>query len=285
MAYQQEEGYFNSHVDNLRLFYRSWIPEKPNPKKSILLHHGFGEHSGRYENVVRAFEGTGISIFALDARGHGKSGGKQGYLATFDHFVEDLYTFRSMLEEKGSVKKPVLVGHSMGGLIALKYCLTQDYQNTVRGVVSNGAAITVKKTFMMEVKLAFGQVLKLFAPDKPIPAGLELKYLSHDPKVVEAYQKDPLVHGLISIRMAEAMIAAGEYVLTHAPDLTLPVMVTHGGADGISDPDGTRKFYERVSSADKTLHIYDGLYHEVYNELHNEQPLKDLREWVEKHLK
>ncbi|MES0489260.1 MAG: lysophospholipase [Leptospirales bacterium] len=284
MSYNHITGQIKSRVDGLNLFYQGWVAEKSLLSKSIIIQHGVGEHSGRYMNVVRAFENTGYSFFMLDARGHGKSEGKRGWLVSFDEYVQDLDTFVDFITKKYNLLKPVLLGHSMGAGIAVAYCLDPVRSAKLRGLVANASPFAVNLTFGMRVKLALAKFISLFFPHIALPSGLKPKNISRDLEVVKAYKNDPLNSGVMSYGLAREILNSSKASLENASKLNLPVLFTHGSADNISDCKGSQKIYEAAGNPDKPIHktikIYDGFYHEIYNDTGKEEPLGDLRKWV-----
>ncbi|MCB1168530.1 MAG: lysophospholipase [Leptospiraceae bacterium] len=266
--------------DGLRLFTQAWVP--PRPKKHLVIHHGFGEHSDRYGNVLRILADQDMAIYAFDARGHGRSQGKKGDCSGIERYVTDLELFLLHIKEKWGVRKPYLLGHSMGGLVAAAFATTQLNQWEIKALLLSAPGLRVKLTPLMQLKKSAGYVLRMLKPDLIMEAGLDLNFLSHDRGVITAYQKDPLVHGKVSVRMALSLLNFGEVVLEKAYKVKLPVWIGHGSDDGIADPSGSMEFYEKIASTDRSMQIYEGLYHEIFNEIRPD-PLLDLRNWLSKH--
>ena len=286
MSYQNQQAYFTTYTDRTRLFYQQWNAEKPRKNFNVVIHHGYGEHSGRYRNVLDAFEGSGCTFYGLDARGHGRSNGLLGHAESIQQMADDLHSFLLFLRENHGVEKPVIIAHSMGGLIALQSLLDEERQHMLRGLVANGSALKVNLTAAMKIMLAIGRMLASLAPKLRLPAGLELKFLSNDQAVIEAYKRDPLVHDQLSTTLGLAIYDGGNFVLENGAKIKLPILLTHGAADGLIPASGTEELYEIISSTDKTLKVYEGLYHEVYNEPADmrKQAMEDLRKWVLDHL-
>ena len=266
--------------DGLRLFTQSWVPQKP--QKHLVIHHGFGEHSDRYGNVLDVLAGQKIAIYSFDARGHGRSQGKKGDSAGIFRYVRDLEQFLLHLREKWGIRKPFLLGHSMGGLVAASFATTQLNQWEIAGLLLSAPGLRVSLTPAMQAKKFAGHFLSVIKDDLIMDAGLDANLISHDASVVQAYRSDPLVHGKVSVRMALSLLEAGEEVLRRARKVRIPVWLGHGSEDGIASVDGSMEFYERISSVDRSLQVYEGLYHEIFNEIRRE-PLEDLRNWLAKH--
>jgi len=250
----------------MSLRWKAWMCEDTETGRNLVVHHGFGEHCGRYENLIEALAGDRINLFSFDARGHGRSDGVRGAGDVTD-FVRDLEEFLIFVRDEFAVRSPLLLGHSMGGLVVLCFCLAYSNQWEVASVLTSGAALRVKMNPVLRAKQISGQLLANFAPDLIMPAGLDLSLLSHDEHAVQAYKQDPLVHGSISIRLGLDMVDKGKWALNRASSLRIPVMMGHGQADGIADPEGTVNFFKALQGEIAELHIYPGLYHEIFNEL------------------
>lgn len=283
MAYTKTTGTIQSTLDKLDLYYSAWIDENFSPDKSIVIHHGFGEHLGRYQNVIDIFKDTGYSIFIMDMRGHGQSGGIRGASPDFNAYIDDLHTFISFVREKFDIEKIILHGHSLGGLIVISYCLKNDYVRSVKSLAVNAPSLSIPVTPLMKIKRVLGNLLVFFVKTIRANVGLNVKYISHDKNVVKAYREDPLVHGMIMIQIANEILKQGKWCLENAARFEIPVLLTHGTHDRISSQTGTSRFYENCASVDKKLVLYEGLYHEVYNEIGKEKPLNDLKNWVLDH--
>ncbi len=272
------DGYFEG-VDGLRLFYRAWLPEDEQ-KAVVILAHGFAEHSGRYDHVGRYLAGRGYAVYAPDHRGHGRSEGERAYVERFSLFVEDLHKFRNDVVRPESA--PFLIGHSMGGLIAVRYALS--YQDGLAGLITSGAGLKIGGD-LSPLLIALSRLIAVIAPKLPVVEPVPSDTLSHDPSVAAAYDSDPLNYrGKVKARIGAEMMRAGREALERAHELRLPMLIMHGGADSLVDPDGSRELYQKASSDDKTLKIYDGMYHEIFNEVEKEKVLAEMAAWLDAHL-
>ncbi len=286
MQYEHSTGFVRSAVDGSRLFYQRWRARNDKPNWNLVFHHGFGEHSGRYGNLLDALAGTGVSLYALDARGHGRSDGKRGDADGQVEYVRDLEGFLVFLREQFGVLRPALLGHSMGGAIVLMFALRYSNQWEISCLLTSAAALRVRQNLLMRLKKGLGSLLFGLKPDLTVPAGLDTNGLSHDVAVGEAYRNDPLVHGDVTARMALDLLDAGEEVIRRAPLLKIPLLMQHGEADPLTDPGGTVAFFRNVGSSDCHLRLYPGLYHEIFNELpaDRDRVLADMRDWLLSHL-
>jgi acylglycerol lipase len=277
---KHQEGMFKG-VRDASIYYQCWLPEG-QPKAVLLIVHGLAEHSGRYMNVVNHFVPLGYGVYGLDHLGHGKSEGARVYVKQFEDYTDTLKIYFDMVCQWQPDLPIFLVGHSMGGLIGALYLL--DHQAELAGAVLSGPCIKTTGD-VSPVTVTIGRLLSVLMPQAGL-IGLEAEGVCRDPAVVEAYVGDPLVHtGKTTARLAAELLKAMDRVTAEATRITLPVLLVQGSADRLVDPDGTRMLYDTVSSADKEIEVYDGFYHEVFNEPEKDQVLGDVETWLEAHLR
>lgn len=244
----------------------------------IVLMHGLGEHSGRYAHVVRFFNDCGWSVRVYDHRGHGRSGGTRGDAPCGDTMVQDakivIDDFAQRLGEP-----PLLFGHSMGGLFAARFATAA--LSPLRALILSSPALAVPMSGVQKLLL---KVMLAIAPGVAVPNGLQPRYLSHDPAVVEAYLKDPLVHPKISSRLLTGMLAAIDFSQAHASALTIPTLMVVAGDDRLVDPSGSDRFFKRLAPGIGTMHLYRDLYHEVFNEVDARRVFADVRNWLQERV-
>lgn len=273
------EGNFDG-VRNVSIYYQGWLPDE-NAKAVLLIVHGLGEHSGRYMNVVNHFVPLGYAVYGLDHIGHGKSEGVREFVGQFSDFTDTLTMFYNMVTEWQGHKPVFIVGHSLGGLITAYYLL--DCQDKFKGAVISAPAVKIDDS-VSQTTITMSKVLSRLVPKMGLIA-LEANGISRDPEVVEAYVNDPLVfHGKTTARLAAESLSAMLRVSKEAGKITLPFIVVQGAKDSIVDPSGAQMLYEKASSEDKTIKIYDGLYHEVFNEPDRDRVLQDVEVWLESQL-
>ncbi len=267
-------------VNGLEIFWQCWQGEAPT-RAVVVISHGAGEHSGRYERVALVLAGLGYPVYALDHRGHGHSEGRRALVDRLDNTVADLDVLMDLaLREQPDVPL-FLLGHSLGGTIALRYALR--HQDKLDGLILSGPVAVVDLP-PAPVRLA-ARALSATMPWMPA-FGVDPATVSRDPAEVEAYRTDPLVHhGKLPVRTVAEIAAATEGFPEQVGSLTLPLLLVHGSEDRLAPVQGSRMVHERVSSEDKTLKIYDGLFHEVLNELpaDRERVLGDIAAWLRKH--
>jgi acylglycerol lipase len=269
------EGYFKG-VRNTNIYYQAWLPAG-NIKAALLVVHGLGEHCGRYMNVVNYFVQLGYAIYGFDHIGHGKSEGAREFIDCFEDYTDTLTIYHNMVKAWHTGKPMFLLGHSMGGLIALYYLL--DHQGDFKGAVISAPSIKISDS-ISRVTVAIGKILSVLVPKAGVFA-LDANGISRDPEVVRDYVSDPLVfHGKTPARLAAELLKAMLRVAAEADKIILPFIVIQGSEDKLVDPGGAQMLYEKAGSKDKTIKVYDGLYHEVFNELERARVLKDVETWL-----
>ncbi len=247
----------------------------------MAIAHGINEHGGRYAHVAERLVRDGWLVAAIDHRGHGLSGGRRAAVERFDDWVADLDTYvRRVLVDAPS---PLfMLGHSLGGLIALVHAL--HHQDTLAGLVLSSPSVIPPKR-VSPATLRTGRMLSRVAANLPVVA-LRLDAVSRDPAVITAYREDPLVHlGKVRARTGAEILDAIAEVQRDIGRLTLPVLCVQGTVDLLVDPDAARWVDEHTGSADHTLRIYEGLYHEVFNEPERDTVLDDVAGWLDAHAR
>ena len=264
--------------DGLCVYWRCWQPSD-DIRAVVVLSHGMGEHCGRYEHVAEHFCNHGFMLYAFDHRGHGRSPGKRGDVESYGVLLSGVDIVLHMARQENPGKKLFLYGHSFGGQIALNYALRHGQQ--LSGVISTDAWLRLPFT-PPAWKTNLARVLNVLYPSLTLSNELDVTALSRDKSVVDAYTRDPLVHDRISVRMYSEGAIAARYALTHAEYLQVPVLLMHGKGDRITAADGTVEFFDHVGATDRTLKLYDGLFHEIHNEPEKATVLNDMTDWLSK---
>jgi alpha-beta hydrolase superfamily lysophospholipase len=276
---KHQEGYLKSNRAT-HVYYQYWLPED-KPKAILMVAHGLAEHSGRYMNLVNHFVPLGYGVYGIDHMGHGKSEGKRVYVEQFQDFTKTLKIYFDSIREKQPETPIFLIGHSMGGLMGAAYLL--EHQNDLAGAVLSGPAIKIPEN-ISQIAILAGKIFSVLMPKLGV-APLVFEGISRDPAVVEAYINDPLVYtGKITARLAAELLKTMHTVTKHAAKIQLPIMIAQGSEDSLVDPGGAQLLYDLVGSGDKTIKLYDGFYHEIFNEPDHAQVLKDVQLWIEKQL-
>jgi len=267
-------------MGGVRVVYDVWTPDL-EPRGVVILAHGYGEHARRYDHVAQRFADAGLVTYALDHRGHGRSGGKRVRVRHMSEFVSD---FRSLVmtatAENPHVPRIVL-GHSMGGGIVLAY--GAQYPDSYDLMVLSGPAIAAH-TGVSKVKALLGKAVGSLLPDVPIEQ-IDPDAVSRDPQVVADYRADPLVYrGKIPAGIGKALLVVGETMPQLAGGITAPLLVVHGGQDRLVAAAGSERLVRCVASRDVELKVYPELFHEVFNEPERDTVLDDVTTWIEARL-
>jgi lysophospholipase len=266
-------------VRNTKLFSQSWRP-RTEPVGVVVIMHGLKDHSSRYGELAERLVAEGFAVHAFDLRGHGHSEGVRVDIESFDDYTTDLDTFLDRVRAVERDKPLFVFGHSMGGAIVTLHQLQKP--TPIRGLLLSGAALKVD---LPGVKVAGTKFIAAIQPDAGV-FNLEIEKFSRDPKVVEACRNDPLVfQDGAPARTAKYLLGAIDTIQERMGELDAPLLVMHGGADEITPPQGSRDLVARAKSPDKTLKIYDGLYHDLVHEPEKDRVMTDIVAWVKARAK
>jgi len=280
LGIRNKSGYFNNS-EGARLFHQSWAPSV-NLKAVLVVVHGLAEHSGRYLNLVNEFVPRGYMVCGMDNRGHGHSEGRRSYINRFDDYVLDLDSYVDLIKSEHPNTKLLMIGHSLGGTIATAYA--ELHQIKLTGLILSAPALKAGSSITKKDKL-LARIASRLLPTAGV-ASLDAKSISKDHVVVEAYLKDPLVYtGKISARLGFEIIQAIEKTIPPLmPEIMIPTLIMQGDEDRLSNPEGSDILFQNISSTDKTLKRYPGLFHEIFNEPERATVFNDLRVWIESRL-
>lgn len=268
------EGSFTG-AKGRRIFTQSWLPEGA-ARDQVVIAHGYAEHSGRYDAVARFLSARGFAVHALDHHGHGKSDGRRAVIERFAQADADIDKLVDKVRADSGQATVKLIGHSMGGSLALNYAL--NHQEKLSGLVLSGPAIGGRMARVTRWILA---VISTLAPQRGTVA-LAGNAVSRDPAVVAAYLADPLVfRGKVPARTAHEMFGAIHSYPARVGSLTVPCLLMHGEADALVSAKLAGEVFERIGSADKTVRFWPGLFHEIFNEPEREEVLGVMADWLE----
>jgi alpha-beta hydrolase superfamily lysophospholipase len=267
--------------DGLPLFLHDW--PHASPRGTVLIVHGLGEHGGRYAHVAAQLNAWGWRVMAYDHRGHGRSGGERGRIASDDALLCDL----AVVIDAARAAQPgplLLLGHSMGGLIAARFvaeglqAAPAAWHCEVDGLVLSSPALAIEMNPIQKLLLA---TLGPLAPSLAVPNGLNPAWVSRDPAVVAAYGADPLVHDRITPRLTRFIVDGGELVRGLAPRWRVPTLLMWAGSDRCVAPRGSAEFAAAAPKAVLQAQVFEPLYHEIFNEPEQAQVFARLQAWLQ----
>lgn len=274
----RSEGFFQGH-ENTRLYYQMWTPAQS--KGHLVITHGQAEHSDCYIRLVEALAPLSWTIYAWDLRGHGRSDGQRGYVQNFADYVQDYAAFLNYLRRESKMKDPVLLGHSMGGLIQTTALLEGSTGSAKAQVLSSpmfGVAVEVPL-----VKDLAALVLSKVLPQLTMGNQIVFTDLTRDPEVIAEFEKDEMRHDRISSSAYLGAIAAIENVRSSIQKIRLPTLIQIPDNDPVVGSTTTQAFFQKWGSTDKTLKEYPDRKHEIYNDLGREEVFQDLIEFLKKY--
>jgi len=258
---------------------RDWpLPPGPALRGQVLLVHGLGEHAGRYAKVVEHLHAWGFAACGYDHFGHGQSSGRRGDLPEGDRLLTDLAAVIDDVRGRGAPGLPlILLGHSLGGLVAARFVSLA--LRPIDALVLSSPALDAGLSALQQ---ALAQVLGRLAPHVRVGNGIDPHGLSRDAASVQAYVADPLVHDRGSARLVGWLAAASREVIAAADRLAVDTLLLVAGDDALVAPAGSRRFADRAPAGRVTLHWYDELWHEVFNERAEDRArvLADLDAWL-----
>lgn len=277
MTERHREGTFQS-ADGLKLYYQSWHPQG-SAKAVLVIVHGHGGHSGVFGRIIEYLIPRGYIICSFDLRGHGRSPGQRGYINSWGEYRADLTAFLDLVKSEQPSLPLFLLGQSMGGTIALDYVLRQ--LDGISGLILMSPALGLR---ISPWKLVVGRVLSGILPHFALNTGLDFSTGSRDPEMVAACARDPLRHRQGTARLATELLQTIDWVNARVSEVSVPLLILHGGADLITPLDSSRVFVDHLTISDREIQEYPDSYHELQNDLDYRQVFADIERWLERHL-
>jgi acylglycerol lipase len=280
MNVQHQESTYLA-ADRTTIYQQSWQPADRPIRAIIAIVHGYAEHSDRYSHVATNLVAQGFAVYSFDLCGHGKSSGDRCYVDAFSDYLTDLDRFLTEIRQHHLERKLFLLGHSMGGAIAIRYIL--DYQTTLQGVILSAPFLGSRAENVPAPVVAFLKLLSQFLPKLP-SIRVDSSQISSDPAIVQAYLTDPLINtAKMPLRTLAEIFGNIHQIQQRQQTIELPMLIMHGTADGLAHVSHSKRLYEGISSVDKTLKLYPGLYHEIFNEPDRSRVFTDLNQWLAAH--
>ena len=281
MAAQSDIAANEEHIvsgNGPKIFVRSWQPATA-ARAVVVICHGVKSHSGYYFWAAAQLVADGHAVYALDLRGRGRSEGERFYLERFQDYLDDVHAAVSLARSREPGLPVFLLGHSAGGVISSVYTL--EHQTELQGFICESFAFQV---YAPDFALAVLKGLSHLTPHLPV-LDLKTEDFSRDPAAVQAMRDDPLIDGEVQPTLTVAeLVRADERLLKAFAMFKLPLLILHGTEDKVTKPGGSRLFFERAGSEDKTLKLYEGHAHDLLNDLGREQVMADIRQWIAAHL-
>jgi len=267
------EGTF-AGVSGVNIFTRSWKPEG-KPRGVVVIVPGFNSHSGQYLWVGEQFAARGLSVYALDLLGRGRSDGERFYVEKIEDYVDDVATLVTMAKSQNPGLPVFVLGHSAGGVVSCVYTL--DHQSEIDGLICESFAYELP---VPDLVLSFLKGLSHITPHTHV-FSLKNEDFSRDHRVVESMNSDPLIKGESQpAQTAAVMINADSRLRNEFPLISLPLLILHGTRDKATKPSGSQHFYEQAGSTDKTLKLYEGHFHDLLNDVDKELVMADITDWI-----
>jgi acylglycerol lipase len=261
-----------------KIFLRSWRPAG-KPRAIVVICHGFNSHGGQYLNVAEAFAAAGLSVYALDLRGRGKSEGERFFVSDVDEYVSDVAAVVKVAKGREPGLPVFLLGHSAGGVVSC--CYAVDHQVELAGLICESFAYRVPAP---GVALPLLKVVSRFAP-RLKTLKLKNRDFSRIPSVVQRLESDPLTANEQQPAMTmAAMIRANESLDHDLHLIHIPVLILHGTADKATLPAGSQRFYDRAETSDKNLKLYEGHFHDLLQDTGQELVMADILAWIDAHI-
>jgi alpha-beta hydrolase superfamily lysophospholipase len=266
--------------DGTELHLREWRPEGA-VRAVVSLVHGLGDHSGCFTRLTEFFVKNAVSVVAIDLHGNGKSGGKRGDIRSPDVFMDDIAVVLGEAESRYAGVPRFLYGHSLGGGLVLNYLLRRG--PSLSGCIASSPWLALAGDQSRMIRKA--RIVSRFLPRYTIDAGINAKVLSHDTAFVDSYASDPLVHGLISVRLLSEVSRAAEWATLHASELATPTLIMHSPVDALTSFEASRAFAQAAGPQMCTFKQWDGAFHSLHNEVNAEEIFTYVLGWMEKNGK
>ncbi|OFX51413.1 MAG: hypothetical protein A2046_04420 [Bacteroidetes bacterium GWA2_30_7] len=272
------ESYNILSVDGLKLHFIHW--HLPNPKAILVLIHGIGEHSGRYNYLASRFVAVGINVVSMDYRGHGLSEGKRGHINSYSELLNDINTLFKEIPLEYKNLPIILYGHSMGGNIALNY--TMRMCPSINLLIATSPWIRLPRQIPTWLNF-FAKILNKIYPSFTQRVTFHSSELTHDLAVLEEHGQDNLNHGFISPRMYFEMCKSGNYILKNSEKLKNKTLLMHGTLDCITSSKATEEFSLKTKNF-STFKLWDGMFHELHNEIEKDVVIDYVIDWIFKNI-
>lgn len=278
---KNETGQFEG-FEGAKMFYQKWLPDSGDIKAYLIAIHGWATHSDRMAIPAKYFTQKGFAVYSFDTRGHWRNAAElSGHIVSMNHIQKDIEIFFDMVKKDAGGKKVLLMGHSFGGLISLKYAI--DHPDLLGVLVSSPLlGIALKLSFSLKVKKALSSLIVKLSPEMIVPIELDANDFTTDQDILKINLEDPEVLAQITVKTYVELNKTMKYALANASNLKVPCLIMQAGDDKAVDAEKTKEFYDKVQIEDKKFILYDGFLHELWNEKDRQRVFKDMEEWLNK---
>ncbi len=283
MAKINKKEFFIPLKDGQEVFCLRYTPEgfsQQKSKKTLVIVHGLGEHIDRYNHFVRYLASHAYQVYLYDQRGHGQTPGIRSYAESFQTLVDDLDFFIRYCKEHNPDSQFYLMGHSFGGQVSINYLA--QHPKAVKAAVLSSPNVKLAFELPLLTRL-FGPIISKIIPTLAISNEVLPKDLSHDPKIVQSYQDDPLVQKKVTLCLGNEILNNLKIIMGLSKKIKVPTYVFHGEFDRVTSREGTKEFYKKMTVKDRKLKIYPGFFHETLNEIGKGEVYEDVLQWLNKH--
>ena len=260
-----------------KIFLREWLPNQ-KIKKNVFIIHGLGEHSGRYEDFAKNLIQKNIGVFCIDLIGHGKSNGKRGHIKSFKDYINAVENGIIYVRKKFLDTPIILFGHSLGGLICLKFLLDRESKEIEKAIVSSPWIETALK--IPKYLLLIHKLFQKLIPGLQLSNNLITTHLSKNPKVVIDYENDILVHDKITLNLFSEILKTIEDVLRKSSRIKVETYIYHGKNDKIISYKGTKKIANLIPH--NKFILFENIYHEPHNDIEKDLIFGELIDFINK---
>jgi len=267
--------------DNTKIFAQKWIPNH-HTRAIVIIVHGLGEHSSRYYHIAKMLNDEEFAVYSFDHRGHGKSAGARGDIPSYNYACDDIDEVINIVHNEIPNLPIFLYGHSLGGAIVLQYGLTRN--SKIKGIICTSPGLGTNNP-IPAIQLKLVKILSKLGPKLTMNNGLDVENLSHDQNVIQAYKTDPLVHPKISMRLALELVTKGQEIVQKADQFKYPLLLLQGEMDHLVNPLLTKQFAENAKDIPFRYIQFPYFYHEMHNELHNDEFIQTIKNWLNEQMK
>lgn len=275
-----EESSYTGY-DGTQMFMSVWTPDDERPRALMIAIHGLGSHGSALRNIGAYLSERGMAVFAPDMRGFGHYSGLKGHVMNIDEYIEDMDSIVTQVKSRFQGKLTFLFGHSLGGLLVIKYVVT--YPDDIDGLILSCPAVSEQVKVGTPTRV-LGAILSVLNVKRYFSWPTQFEYSSHDSEVVREHENDGLRFDKVTARLGMSALKASHRAFSSAPRIVHPVLVQQAGDDVLVIPDMTKLFFDNLASADKTWALYEGFYHELHSEIGKERVLSDMYAWLERRL-